>query len=141
MRLSRLTGLEREKLADEYGELVRHDRAPAAILAERELAARRVIVDELDEIQERYGDERRTEIVAAEGDINIEDLIQEEDMVVTICTPATSSARRSPSTARRGAAGGARRAMETRDEDFVKQLFVASTTTTSCSSATRARST
>jgi DNA gyrase subunit A len=124
MRLARLTGLEREKLAAEYGELCDTIARLRAIL-EHEEELKRVIVDELDEIRERYGDARRTEIVQAEGDISIEDLVADEDMVVTVSH--AGYIKRVPATEYRaqGRGGRGRRAMETRDEDFVEQIFVA----------------
>jgi DNA gyrase subunit A len=124
MRLSRLTGLEREKLASEYAELCETIARLRAILAS-EIELKRVIVTELDEIKERYGDARRTEIVQAEGDINIEDLISHEDVVVTV-THAGYIKRVPVSEYRaQGRGGRGRRAMETRDEDFVEQIFIA----------------
>ncbi|MFI5306552.1 MAG: DNA gyrase subunit A [Polyangiales bacterium] len=124
MRLSRLTGLEREKLAAEYAELCETIKRLRAILdSDEEL--KRVIVTELDEIKERYGDARRTEIVHAEGEIHIEDLISHEDVVVTI-THAGYIKRVPVSEYRaQGRGGRGRRAMETRDEDFVEQIFIA----------------
>ncbi len=124
MRLSRLTGLEREKLVSEYAELCQTIQRLRAILdSEDELKG--VIVTELDEIKERYGDARRTEIVQAEGDINIEDLISHEDVVVTV-THAGYIKRVPVSEYRaQGRGGRGRRAMETRDEDFVEQIFIA----------------
>jgi DNA gyrase subunit A len=124
MRLSRLTGLEQEKLATEYGELCNTITRLKAILAsESELLG--VIVAELDEIRERYGDDRRTEIVAEEGEISIEDLISSEDVVVTVSH--AGYIKRVPTSEYRaqGRGGRGKRAMETRDEDFVEQIFVA----------------
>src|SRR5690606_965855 len=83
MRLSRLTGLEQEKLAKEYGELCETIKRLAAILADETLLME-VIVRELHEIREAYGEDRRTEIIDDEAEIQVEDLIQEELMVVTI---------------------------------------------------------
>jgi DNA gyrase subunit A len=124
MRLARLTGLEREKLAGEYGELCDTIARLKAIL-ESETELKRVIVEELDEIRSRYGDARRSEIVAAEGDINIEDLISHEDVVVTV-THAGYIKRVPVSEYRaQGRGGRGKRAMETREEDFVEQIFVA----------------
>jgi DNA gyrase subunit A len=124
MRLARLTGLEREKLAAEYGELSDLIAKLKKIL-ESEEELKRVIVTELDEIKERYGDARRTEIVHAEGDINIEDLISHEDVCVTVSH--AGYIKRTPVSEYRaqGRGGRGRRAMETRDEDFVEQIFVA----------------
>jgi DNA gyrase subunit A len=124
MRLSRLTGLEQDKLAAEYGELCDTIARLKAILAsETELMA--VIVRELDEIRERYGDERRTEIIADEGEISIEDLVSNEDVVVTVSH--AGYIKRVPASEYRaqGRGGRGKRAMETRDEDFVEQIFVA----------------
>ncbi len=126
MRLSRLTGLEREKLAKEYGELSQTIERLRAILADMELLMN-VIVMELEEIKERFGDKRRTEIVPAEAEIQTEDLIQEEDMVVTISH--AGYVKRTPSVDVPGAARGGKGTvgMEAREEDWVSQLFVAST--------------
>lgn len=126
MRLSRLTGLEQEKLAKEYGELCELIARLSAILAdENELM--RVIVEELNEVKEQYGEPRRTEIVEDEAEIQVEDLIQEEQMVVTIShegyikrTPLSTYKAQ-----RRGGKGN--RGMEARDDDFISQLFVCST--------------
>jgi DNA gyrase subunit A len=126
MRLSRLTGLEREKLAKEYGELSTEIERLRAILASPELLMG-VIIGELEDIKLRFGDKRRTEIVPAEAEINIEDLIQEEDMVVTI-SHAGYLKRTPVSTYRAQRRGGKGMVgMEARDEDWVNQLFVAST--------------
>jgi DNA gyrase subunit A len=123
MRLSRLTGLEQDKLAAEYGELCDTIARLQRILAsEAELL--NVIVGELDEIRERYGDARRTEIVADEGDISIEDLVSNEDVVVTVSH--AGYIKRVPVSEYRaqGRGGRGKRAMETRDEDFVEQIFI-----------------
>jgi DNA gyrase subunit A len=124
MRLSRLTGLESDKLASEYGELCDTIGRLHQIL-ENEQALVGVIVGELDEIRSRYGDERRTQIVEDEGDINIEDLIADEEVVVTVSH--TGYIKRVPITQYRAQGRGGRgmRAMETRDEDFVEQIFIA----------------
>jgi DNA gyrase subunit A len=124
MRLSRLTGLEYEKLAQEYGELCETILRLTAILDNPTLLMQ-VIVQELDEIKERYGDDRRTEIVMAEGEIDIEDLIADEEVVVTISR--AGYIKRVPVTEYRAQGRGGRgtRGMETRDEDFVNQIFIA----------------
>ncbi|MEZ4372466.1 MAG: DNA gyrase subunit A [Polyangiaceae bacterium] len=103
MRLARLTGLEAEKLAKEYAELSDLIAELEAILAS-ETRLMEVIVGELNEVREKHGQPRRTEIIDDEAEIQIEDLIQEEEMVVTISTPATSSAPRSACIARKSAA-------------------------------------
>jgi DNA gyrase subunit A len=126
MRLSRLTGLEQEKLAKEYAELCDAIARYRAILASPKLLDD-VIVMELEEIRGKYADKRRTEIVENEGEILEEDLIQEEDMVVTI-SHAGYIKRTSPKDYRAQKRGGKGRiGMEARDEDWVTQLFVAST--------------
>jgi len=126
MRLSRLTGLEHEKLAKDYAELSESIARYRAILASSKLLDD-VIVAELEEIKAKYGDKRRTEIVENDADILEEDLIQEEDMVVTI-SHAGYIKRTSPKDYRAQKRGGKGRiGMEARDEDWVTQLFVAST--------------
>jgi len=124
MRLSRLTGLEQEKLAAEYAELCdKITRLKQILASESELLS--VIIAELDEIRERYGDDRRTEIVPEEGEISIEDLISNEDVVVTVSH--AGYIKRVPTSEYRsqGRGGKGKRAMETRDEDFVEQIFIA----------------
>ncbi|NUP10372.1 MAG: DNA gyrase subunit A [Polyangiaceae bacterium] len=126
MRLARLTGLERDKLAAEYAALRTEIDRLRAILGDPKLLMN-VIVMELEDIKARFGDARRTEIVPTEAEIDVEDLIQEEDMVVTIShggylkrTPVSEYRAQ-----RRGGKGKV--GMEARDEDWVAQLFVAST--------------
>jgi len=123
MRLSRLTGLEREKLATEYGSLCDLIGELEAILASKKLLDE-VIVEELDEIRERFGDARRTEIVEAEGDISIEDLVPDEEVVVTVSH--AGYVKRVPLSEYRaqGRGGKGLRAMDTRDQDFVSWVFV-----------------
>ncbi len=126
MRLSRLTGLEQEKLATEYAELCESIARYRSVLASPSLLDG-VITKELLEIKENYGDKRRTEIVESEADILDEDLIQEEDMVVMI-SHAGYIKRTSPRDYRAQRRGGRGRiGMEAREEDWVNQLFVAST--------------
>ncbi len=124
MRLSRLTGLEHDKLAAEYGQLCETIVRLQAILAS-ESELKNVIVRELDEIRDRYGDERRTQIVADEGDISIEDLVSNEDVVVTVSH--AGYIKRVPTSEYRaqGRGGRGKRAMDTREEDFVEQIFIA----------------
>jgi DNA gyrase subunit A len=126
MRLSRLTGLEREKLAKDYGSLCDLIARLSAILGDMKLLMD-VVVKELEEIKGKYTDARRTEIVATEAEINMEDLVQEEDMVVTISH--AGYIKRTPCTTYRAQRRGGRGkvGMEAREEDFVNQLFVAST--------------
>ncbi len=124
MRLSRLTGLEREKLATEYGDLSERITRYRAILGSDALLME-VITTELTEVREKYGDDRRTQIVPEEGEISIEDLVNDEDVVVTVSH--AGYIKRVPATEYRAQGRGGRgtRAMETRDEDFVNQIFVA----------------
>jgi DNA gyrase subunit A len=126
MRLARLTGLEREKLCQEYQELSLSIERLAAILSDEKLLLA-VIVGELREVKEKHGSPRRTEIVFDEAEIQIEDLIQEEEVVVAIShagyikrTPVTTYRAQ-----RRGGRG--RTGMAAREEDWVKDVFVAST--------------
>jgi len=126
MRLSRLTGLEQEKLAKEYGELCDTITRLRAILADEKLLFD-IIVMELEDIKSKYADKRRTEIIADEAEITQEDLIQEEDMIVTI-SHAGYIKRTSPTSYRAQKRGGRGKiGMEAREEDWVTQLFVAST--------------
>ena len=126
MRLARLTGLELEKLAREYGALSGEIERLRAILADPGLLMD-VIIGELSDIKERFADKRRTDIVAAEAEINKEDLIQEEDMVVTI-SHAGYVKRTAVTTYRAQKRGGKGSVgMEAREEDWVSQVFVAST--------------
>jgi DNA gyrase subunit A len=127
MQLQRLTGLERQKILDELAELLKTIERLRAILASEKLLMQ-IIVDELKDVQTQYGDARRTEILEGEsGDINIEDLIAEEDMAITV-TNTGYIKRTAISTYRNQRRGGKGRiGMRTRDEDFVSYLFVAST--------------
>ena len=126
MRLQRLTGLERAKIDEEYAEVNALIAQLSAILADPQKVLQ-VIIDELNEIKQRYGDERRTEIVASTEDINIEDMIVEEDMIVTISHSGyikrnAVSLYKSQHRGGRGKVG-----MGTKEEDFVEKIFIAST--------------
>jgi DNA gyrase subunit A len=126
MQLQRLTGLERQKILDELAELLKTIERLRSILASERLLMQ-IIVDELKTVRDKYGDERRTEIVDATGEINIEDLIAEEDMAITVSNTGYIK-RTAISTYRHQRRGGKGRiGMRTRDEDFVSHLFVAST--------------
>jgi DNA gyrase subunit A len=127
MQLQRLTGLERQKILDELAELLKTIERLRAILASERLLMQ-IIVDELKEVKTKYGDDRRTEILEGEsGEINIEDLIAEEDMAITVSNTGYIK-RTAISTYRNQRRGGKGRiGMRTRDEDFVSYLFVAST--------------
>ena len=127
MQLQRLTGLERQKILDELAELLQTIERLRAILASERLLMQ-IIVDELKAVREKYGDDRRAEIIDGEaGDISIEDLITEEDMAITVSHTGYIK-RTAISTYRNQRRGGKGRiGMRTRDEDFVSHLFVAST--------------
>jgi DNA gyrase subunit A len=126
MQLQRLTGLERQKILDELAEVLKVIERLRAILSSNRLLME-TIVTELRDVRERYGDDRRTEILAEEGEFRIEDLIAEEDMAITVSN--TGYIKRTAITSyrqqRRGGKG--RIGMRTREEDFVSHLFVAST--------------
>ena len=119
MQLQRLTGLERQKIEDEMKEL----REKIAELTEM----RQVIVKELREVQKKYGDARRTEIIEEEAEIRMEDLIAEEDVVITVTH--TGYLKRTPLSVYRnqGRGGKGRIGMKTREEDAVTNVFVANT--------------
>jgi len=126
MRLHRLTGLEREKIVAEFKEVLALIAKLREILGSERLVLE-IIVDELQQIKKQFGDERRTEIVAEATDIDIEDLIVEEDMVITVSRGGYI--KRSPLSLyraqRRGGKG--RIGATTKEEDVVEHLFVAST--------------
>jgi DNA gyrase subunit A len=126
MRLQRLTGLERQKILEEYENILKDIARYREILGSGQLVLN-IIKDELGDIDGQFGDDRRTEIVESTGEITLEDMIAEEDMVVTISQGGYI--KRNPITMynsqRRGGKG--KTAMGTREEDFVKHLFVAST--------------
>lgn len=126
MRLQRLTGLEREKLEAEYGELKRTVEYLASLLAD-EGKLMSVVKDEMLEIRRRFADPRRTEITKIVEDIDMDDIIQEEDMVVT-CTHHGYIKRIAEATYRTQRRGGVGiSAGATREEDFLEDIFVTST--------------
>jgi DNA gyrase subunit A len=126
MRLQRLTGLERDKIIAEYDEILRLIARLKEILGS-DAEIMKIIVGELTDIKERFGDKRRTEIVYQTADISLEDTIEDAEMVVTVSH--TGYIKRSAvdlyRAQRRGGKG--KTGMKTRDEDFVEQLFIAST--------------
>ena len=126
MRLQRLTGLERDKIVEEHQAVEATIAELRSILAD-EKKVYAIIVDELREVKEAYGDVRRTAIVDKADDISIEDLIVEEDMVVTVSHEGYI--KRNPITLYRAQHRGGKGKVgtTTRDEDFVEALFVAST--------------
>ncbi|HEY3053842.1 MAG TPA: DNA gyrase subunit A [Thermoanaerobaculia bacterium] len=126
MRLQQLTGLEREKITTEYNETLDTIRRLREILGSERLVLN-IIADELRDIKESYGDKRRTEIVAEAHEISIEDMIADEDMVITVSRGGyiKRSALSMYRAQRRGGKG--RIGMQTKEEDIVEHLFVAST--------------
>jgi DNA gyrase subunit A len=126
MQLQRLTGLERQKILDELAEILKLIERLRAILSSDKLLLE-IIVSELRHVVEKFGDDRRTEILPEEGEFRALDLIVEEDMAITVTN--TGYIKRTAITnyrnQRRGGKG--RIGMRTREEDFVSHLFVAST--------------
>jgi len=126
MRLQRLTNLEREKIQEDYLEIIKTIERLRQILSSESLILN-LIKEELIDIKNRYGDDRRTEIIEDTTEIQLEDLIVEEDMVVTISHGGYI--KRNPISLYRSQKRGGRgiTGMETKEDDFVEHLFVAST--------------
>jgi DNA gyrase subunit A len=125
MRLQRLTGMEREKIKEEYDELQRKILYYRSVLESEEMQ-RGIIKDETAEIIEKFGDERRTEITFAEGDIRMEDLIADEEVVVTISHLGYIKRTKADEFRTQSRGGRGSRGSKTRDEDFLEHMFVAS---------------
>ena len=126
MRIRQLQGLEREKIEKEYADLLEKIEYFLSLLADQKLMDE-VLIEEITEIRDKYGDDRRTEIAIDEDEIDIEDLIDEEECVYTL-THAGYIKRMPASTYRAQKRGGRGiTAMTTRDEDYVETLFTAST--------------
>jgi DNA gyrase subunit A len=126
LRLQRLTGMERDKIREEHAELMKLIAHLEAILGDEGLRYQ-IIKDELLDVQKKFGDERRSEIHYMADEMRIEDLIEEEDVVITVShlgyIKRTSAAEfRAQRRGGRGAMGG-----KTRDEDYIEHLFIAST--------------
>jgi len=126
MRLQRLTGLERKKIEEEYRATIQLIEKLRAILKNKQLQMK-IIEDELRELKEKYGDDRRTEIVYKAEEFSIEDMIAEEDVVITISHSGyikrfPVSGYRRQSRGGKGVTGAA-----TREDDFVEHMFIAST--------------
>ncbi len=126
LRLHRLTGLEQDKIISEYGEILGQIEALLEILSSPECLMQ-VIRDELAAIIEQYGDERRTEIIQDHLDLTMEDLITEEDVVVTLSHAGYAKAQPLDAYQAQRRGGKGKSATTTKDEDFVERLFVAST--------------
>ncbi|HET8963028.1 MAG TPA: DNA gyrase subunit A, partial [Chitinophagales bacterium] len=126
MRLQRLTGLERDKIKLEYEEVMAQIKRLKEILANEDIRMQ-IIVDEVTEVLERFGDKRRTSITAAEGELSIADLINEEDVVITISHLGYIKRTAATEYRRQGRGGTGFKGSETRDEDFIEHIFIAST--------------
>jgi DNA gyrase subunit A len=126
MRLQRLTGLERQKIEDEYKDLIKLIEQLKGILASEEKRYL-IIKEELLDIKKRYGDKRRTEIIHSYEDFSLEDIIAEEDVVVTISH--SGFIKRFPVSGyrRQGRGGRGVAGAGTKDEDFIEHMFIAST--------------
>jgi DNA gyrase subunit A len=124
LRLQKLTGLERDKIKAEYAELMELITYLKRILNEESLRFQ-IIKDELVEVRDKYGDDRRTDIEYAGGDVSIEDMIADEEVVITISR--AGYVKRTPLTEYRsqGRGGVGARGATTRDDDFIEQVFVA----------------
>jgi len=126
MRLQRLTGLEQDKIHNEYAELLDQIKALLEILANPDRLMQ-VIRDELIHIRDTYGDERRTEIVDDQQDLSMEDLITEEDVVVTLSHAGYAKSQPIDIYRSQRRGGKGKTATSVKDEDFVDKLFIAST--------------
>ena len=126
MRLQRLTGLERDKLEEEYNDLVARISDFRDILSRLERRMQ-IIKDEMVDLKDRYGDERRTEMIDIEGDLSIEDLIADEEMVITISHAGYIKRLPMDTYHSQNRGGKGITGMKTREEDFVEHLFSAST--------------
>lgn len=126
LQLRRLSALERQKILDEYEGILKHMAELENILA-NEPVLRQVIVDELSEVKKNFGDERRTEIVDAGVDLRIEDLIADEDVVITVTM--AGYIKRTPVSiySKQGRGGKGRLGATAKNEDVVNHLFIAST--------------
>jgi DNA gyrase subunit A len=126
LQLRRLSALERQKILDEYAEIIKHIAELENIL-QNESVLRQVITDELTEIKRQFGDARRTVIVDAGVELSIEDLIPDEDVAITVTN--AGYIKRTPVTAytRQGRGGKGRLGAKAKNDDFVEHLFIAST--------------
>ena len=128
MRLQRLTGMERGKLEDEYNQLVARITDFQDILSNQD---RRMLIikEEMIDLKDRFGDDRRTEIIDATGDLSMEDLIADEEMVITISHSGYIKRLHADTYRKQGRGGKGVTGMTTKEEDFVEHLFTASTHT------------
>ena len=126
LRLHRLTGLEQEKILNEYKEILVKIKQFSDILADPDKLLQ-VIRDELAEVRDAFGDERRTEIVQDHSDLSVEDLIPSEDVVVTLSHGGYAKAQPIEAYQAQKRGGRGRSAAKVKDEDFIDKLFVANT--------------
>jgi DNA gyrase subunit A len=126
LQLRRLSALERQKILDEYAEIIKYIAELENIL-QNEHVLRQVIIEELTEVKRQFGDKRRTVIVDADAEFNIEDLIPDEDVAITVTN--AGYIKRTPVAAytRQGRGGKGRLGAKAKNEDFVEHLFIAST--------------
>jgi len=131
MTLRRLTGLERDKIKEEYAELMKTIDYLKSVLADEELRMK-IIKDELIEIKEKFGDERRSQIVHSAEDMRMEDFIDDEEIVITISH--NSYVKRTPLSEykRQGRGGRGSIGTNTREEDFTEHIITAQRTTICC---------
>ncbi len=126
LRLHRLTGLEQEKIIKEYKEILGKIKQFSSILADPDKLLQ-VIRDELAEVRDAFGDERRTEIVQDQSDLSVEDLIPSEDVVVTLSHGGYAKAQPIDVYSAQKRGGRGKSAAKVKDEDFIDNLFVANT--------------
>ena len=126
LRLHRLTGLEQDKIVSEYKALLEKIKEFSSILADPDLLLQ-VIRDELHEVRDAFGDERRTEIVQDHSDLSVEDLIPSEEVVVTLSHGGYAKAQPIGDYQAQKRGGRGRSATKVKDEDFIDNLFVANT--------------
>ncbi len=124
MRLQRLTGLEREKIQKEYKEVMELIEKLREILAHEPLRMQ-IIKDELAELRDRYGDDRRTEVVPSDDDFTMEDMIPNEDMVITISNQGYIKRTSLSEYRTQGRGGVGSRGVSTKEDDFTENLFIA----------------
>ncbi len=124
MRLQKLTGLEREKIKEEYEALLK-EMARLQEILDNERLQRNIIKDELTAIVNKFGDERRTEITTAEGEINIEDMIANDRVIVTISHLGYIKRTKASEYRTQGRGGRGSTGSKTREEDFIEHIFVA----------------
>jgi DNA gyrase subunit A len=126
MRLQRLTGLEIDKIRKEYREIIQRIEELKAILASKDLQLK-IISDELIEVEQKYGDERRTEIVHDADDFTIEDIIADEDVIVTITRNGLIKRTKVSTYRKQNKGGRGSKGSGTHEDDFVEHVFQAST--------------